>query len=364
MATIAYITPYFKPTSNAASIRASSFIDELIKKHDVTIFTALKNEKYNTISCYSKLPSNKDKNIIRLIKEFIFSFELFIRIICSKTREVYIITSPPFFIAIFAFFAVKIKRPEKIILDIRDIYPEVFFQHGIMRSDSLVGKLLMKVERFMYSNSNYVVTVTEGLKKSIEPYNSNVKIVRNGYDEELFRPNAEKYDDFTFVFHGTMGKFQNIELLSEVIKYCDENHKNLKFLVIGHGPKDYLIKNLRCKNFKYIENVQYKEIPNLISKAHLGLSFRTDDKISKESFPVKIFEYIGVGLPVVVTPISEAGNIVYENQFGIQNNNNIEEIIDSILFIKENYATLVSNIEKNRLSFTRKSHFEILDKLI
>lgn len=364
MESIGYITPDFKPTSNAASVRASDFIDGLKEKYNVTVFTAIPNNDYVTISNISKLPSNKDKNIVRLIKEIIFGIEYFLRILFSKKRDVYILTSPQFFIAIFAFFAVKIKNPKKIILDIRDIYPEVFFQHEIMKRDSIIGKVLIKIERYMYKNSNYIITVTEGLKKQIEPFNKNVKVVRNGYDEKLFTMNTEKYDNFTLVFHGTMGKFQNIELLSEVIQYCDYNHSNLRFLVIGNGSKDYLIKNLQCKNLQYIENVEYSKIPNLISKAHLGLSFRTNDKISIESFPVKIFEYIGVGIPVIVTPISEAGNVVDKYRMGIESDNSLINITNNIIKIKEDHISYTRNIKNQRILFTRNSSSKTLFNII
>ena len=106
---IAYIAPDFLPSNNAGSVRNSFFVDTLQKeKHNVFVFTSNKNNKYQMIVNKMKLPGNKDSNIIRLLKEIGFSLETFFRIIFYKKMDLYIISSPPFFVTIFAFLFLPI----------------------------------------------------------------------------------------------------------------------------------------------------------------------------------------------------------------------------------------------------------------
>jgi glycosyltransferase involved in cell wall biosynthesis len=253
---------------------------------------------------------------------------------------------------------------KRVILDIRDLYPEVFFQNGILRRSSFFGKIIKKIEIYMYRKSFSISTVTEGLKNEINNSNRSTIVIRNGFDEKLFCETPEKFDDFTLVFHGNMGKFQNIELLKSVIQYFNENDQSIKFLIIGNeGSQIDLIRNMRSDNLNFMERIPYNEIPSYISKCHVGLSFRTDDYISRTSFPVKVFEYIGVVLPVLVTPLSEAGHIVEEEGFGIETENDLASIINSIYLIKSNYMEYIHNIRAKRHLYTRSNQAEKLLKI-
>lgn len=368
MKNIGYISSEFSPMSSAVSVRSSFFVDKLIlKKHNVTIFTSVKNNRYNIIQNKLKLPTNKDGNHVRLLRELFYGIELFFRIIFSKKMDMYIISSPPFFITIFAFLAVKIKNSKNIILDVRDIYPEVFFESNVIDRMSFMAKILKKIELYMYENSKSILTVTSGLKDLVLSrgiQNHKVHVVRNGYDLNLFKINNNKYENFTIVFHGTLGRFQNIEMLIDLIRRFNILENKIQFLVIGTGSKDSLINNIKLPNLRYLENVKYHEIPKIISKCHLGLSLRTDDKISQSAFPVKVFEYIGVGIPILITPKSEAGEVIEKEKLGIQSTNELSEIVDNIYNIKNKYDHFISELHNKRNMFSRQYESEKFYEII
>ena len=75
MKNIGYVSADFSPMNSAASVRSSFFVDKLIlEKHNVTIFTSVKNNRYNIIKNKLKLPTNKDGNLVRLLRE-LFDYE-------------------------------------------------------------------------------------------------------------------------------------------------------------------------------------------------------------------------------------------------------------------------------------------------
>jgi glycosyltransferase involved in cell wall biosynthesis len=85
---------------------------------------------------------------------------------------------------------------------------------------------------------------------------------------------------------------------------------------------------------------------------------RKNDEISKDAFPVKIWEYLGLGIPSIVTPRCEAGDFLEANECGFQlESGHTRELVDKILELKEDSAKL-ARLEKNcrgiRTSYTRE----------
>ncbi|SVA47355.1 uncharacterized protein METZ01_LOCUS100209, partial [marine metagenome] len=103
-------------------------------------------------------------------------------------------------------------------------------------------------------------------------------------------------------------------------------------------------------------------------KAHLGLSFRTDEKVSRGAFPVKIYEYIAFGIPIIVTPISEAGKFVEKNIIGYQySHEQIDDILSTIIDLKENINNLQrlsENTHAIKYKFSREKIAEDFVKIL
>ncbi|MES2528848.1 MAG: glycosyltransferase family 4 protein [Bdellovibrionota bacterium] len=307
---ILYFTPFYPPQGEAASTRAYWFVKVLKEAgHEVRVLNA---------SEFTLRPaSNKDRAIVRLLKENLTGIELFFRILTSQNDRI-VLSSPPFFSIIWGAFGAIISG-QKYILDVRDLYPEIFFELNIIRENSLFGWVAKNLTQFLYRGAHSVMTVTQGLCREIEKYGEKKPhLVMNGYDPDLFSPGQpeEKFARFTLVFHGTIGKLQNVETLLNLAKELDGD--DIDIIVAGDGPKVQDILSAARANIKYLGNISYQEIPALLRKCHVGLSFRTDDKIGKEAFPVKVFEFVGSGLPVIMSPPGEAGRIIQGNSQGLE----------------------------------------------
>ncbi len=229
-----------------------------------------------------------------------------------------ILSSPPFFSVLWGALGAVISG-QKYILDVRDLYPEIFFELKMIKEKSLFGWIAKKFTKALYRNAHEIMTVTQGLCREIESYGENKPhLVMNGYDPDIFFPgkSEEKFPRFTLVFHGTIGKLQNVETLLNLAKELEVD--DLDILVAGDGPKVQEIISAARSNIRYLGNLPYQEIPSILRKCHVGLSFRTDDKIGKEAFPVKVFEYVGCGLPVIMSPPGEAGSIIQSHSLGLE----------------------------------------------
>jgi len=286
-----------------------------------------------------------------------------------SSGNIYYITSPSFINCILAFFYCTIFN-KPYILDIRDDYPRVYFDSGLIAENGIIGKTLSWIEKKMYQNSYILVAATNGLKTNIKiHYPKKVWLLRNGYSDKTFKPSTTKYKKFTLVFHGIISKYQDIDLLIQLGQLIDDRNLLMDILVIGQGNQDHKLKGEIPKSIKYLGPQSYDEIPSIISKAHLGLSFRKTGKISEDSFPVKIYEYIGVLIPIISTPISEAGDYVSNNKIGYQfDPSQKEDLLNKILEISldaELYKSLTANLEKIRPQFSReKNSIEFINRIL
>lgn len=367
------VTEYFYPANNAPGARFKPLVDELLASSiDVVIYTSKISANAKAYSIKTNLvsfPSNQRSIFIRLTQELLFGLETFIRLLFSK-GDIYYITSPSFINCILAYLYCRLFN-KKYILDIRDDYPRVYFDSNLLSKKGIIGKMLSWMEKKIYKHSFILIAATNGLKANIERlYTGNEKIwlLRNGYSEKLFFPSTTKYEEFTLVFHGIISKYQDIDLLIELGYLIDKRNLPFKIIVVGQGNQDDKLKGEIPKSINYLGPQPYVTIPEIISKAHLGLSFRQPGKISEDSFPVKIYEYIGVSVPVIVTPASEAGNYVVEKNIGYQYDPEQKEaLLEKIIEISENtqlYNQLLTNLMKVRGQFSREKNSQELVSFI
>jgi glycosyltransferase involved in cell wall biosynthesis len=346
---IFYFTPFYPPQGEAAATRNYWFVRTLREENQVEVYSSVKVSGVHEL--FLKTASNKAGLLTRLIMEILVGIELFLRILFNSS-ELFVFSSPPFFTCLMASWAVRIKG-QRYIADIRDLYPEVFFEMKVISRESLPGKMLKTFARSYYYHAHNIITVTEGLKKYIGEYgfSKKVHLIRNGYDNEIFYPSTSgKFPKFSLVFHGTLGKAQNIKTLLDVAKRL-ESHPEMEILVAGDGPKLEELLRANRPNIRYLGILDYQAIPQILRQCHVGLSFRTDDMIGKEAFPVKVFEYVGCGLPVILTPKGEASDIIEERGLGKGfENSEIEAIfqeIEAIWASKRTYQTSQEFSRKN-----------------
>lgn len=358
---IALVSEYFYPANNAPSARFKPLVAELSKYFSVQIYTSKLSASLNfkNIHCnHTPFPENTNGVIYRLLFEIIFSIETFFRLLFSRCH-LYYITSPSFFNCFAAYTYCRLFR-KKYIIDIRDDYPRVFFDTGLLREHSLYGRTLKKIERSFYRNAFLVVAATQGLADNIRMvHTGDVYLLRNGFSESIFQYNPDKYPLFTLVLHGNLSSFQGIDTVIALGKILEEHHRELQILVIGKGSDDYKFKNLKNDVIKFIGPKPHHEVSKIIERAHVGLSLRKGGKISEDAFPVRAYEYIGVCLPILVTPASEAGRYIETENIGFQfEESQVEEIAEKIKELmrnKELYNAIVEKLKTNRQNFSREA---------
>lgn len=244
------------------------------------------------------------------------------------------------------------------VLDVRDIYPQVYAEANLLRRDSLIYRVFQRVSRLMYIKAELVICATQGLAREVsrEAPTACVTHVYNGFPANLAERRSDKHCRFTVCFHGVLGFFQDVETLlnvSERLALYD-----IEVVVIGYGRKEASLQNCTLSNLRFLGRQSFENTIQEVERCHMGLCLRMDDEISKDAFPVKVWEYIGLGIPCIVTPPCEAGDFLEKHACGVVvESGNVDEIVATVLRAKDEADYLkgmVSNCRQLSMSYTRE----------
>lgn len=166
--------------------------------------------------------------------------------------------------------------------------------------------------------SNLIICVSEGVRQSLEnrlgvlPH---AHVITNGCDYAFFAQPAEPHEAIRglpqprALYQGNVSQKVDFELLL----YTTGALQDVTFVFAGASTFDSAVGEsnqrkwnalLARPNVQYLGQLPPQELPALMSGCDVGLiPFVQEDWIVKPGFPLKTFEYLAVGLPVVSTPL-------------------------------------------------------------
>ena len=223
--------------------------------------------------------------------------------------------------------------------------------------EKYLQKKVLKIEKESYPKFDEVITNTPYMKTWAEEMGGkNVIVIAQGVDPKIMQKLPKdkllmkKYNisnDDKIVMHlGSVLSHSGLEVIFDAIPNILKEIPNFKLLVVGDGSHLPSLKQ-RANQLGIIDKIiftgfiRYKEVPKFCSLANLCInSFRIIDMTDKLS-PVKIFDFMSCGKPVLATPLKgmlhdfpkDSKTIIYANLDEFEqkiilllNNENLEEI--------------------------------------
>ena len=369
---LAVVTSEFPPINAAAAARIGPWVKELDSRgHKISVFSSKGSAKIGNTEHFESnrsVPSNKVGIFRRFFQEMRLAWGLSYMLKASiKQHDGVVITSPPFFLAThIARLSQKNKVP--YIFDIRDRYPNVLFDLNVISENSYIGRRLSRREEKCYRNSVLVSSVTKGIDQEIDSFQKPHQHMPNGFDGEIFDPNkySKKDSVFRIVYHGRFSRLHDIESLREISLRVKELNPSIEFLIIGPIPED--AKNKIWGSVSFAGEQARSEIPALLSTGSIGISLMKTMNSTKVAMPAKVYEYIGIGLPVVVAPEGELHDFVINENIGLAfKKMDISQIADSLVALekdKARYEHYQKQIQSVRTEFDRKNRSMVMADLI
>lgn len=230
-------------------------------------------------------------------------------------------------------------------------------------NSSYVSKHGPYLEEEIIKRVDFVFCTSTELKRLMERFSSNVFLLPNAADIEIFKCsnnlNTTRPDDISsiqvpiIVYTGHIDVRIDYELLvfllQKLTTYC--------FLMIGpHSLKSEQILELEMyPNIKFIGRKRLEELPAYLKYAACAIIPFKCNSLTKSIYPLKINEYLASGKPVVSTPFSEDiiefSDVIRVAQSNIEFAEGIREYI-------ENGKSSSSDQVERRLKFVENNNWK------
>lgn len=340
-------TQYFPPEVGAPQNRLFELAVRLQKLGvEVTVLTAMPNypsmeiheayvgkkydfEEMEGLKVHrSSIYVSKSKSIVkRLMNYFSFVWSSY-RVGLSKLDKGYdfvLCESPPLFLGISSYFLAKNKKAQ-FIFNVSDLWPESAEKLGLV-TNAFFLKLATILEEWLYKKANLVTGQTMGIVDNIKGRFPSKKVywLPNGVDISYYNPdkiesnwraeNGFKVEDKLFLYAGIIGHAQGLEVIIKAADLLREN-KKAKFILLGSGPckldLEKMAQDLNLENLIFLDAITKKDMPFILKAIDVALVPLKKLDLFKGAIPSKVFENLGMKVPVILGVEGEAKQLFIE----------------------------------------------------
>lgn len=350
---ILFLTDNFPPEVNAPASRTFEHCREWVKAgHQVTVITGAPNfPKGRVFDGYRNRMWQKETMAgIRVIRVWTYitanegfakrtldylSFMAtgFLASLFVRQVDVVVGTSPQFFTVCAAYVTSLFKRVPWVF-ELRDLWPESIRVVGAMKESKLLDRL-ERLELFLYQKSNVIISVTNAFRTSLiqRGVDSNkIKVVTNGVDVNRFSPRDKDEDllqqyelqgKFVAGYIGTHGLAHALETLLDAARTLKSlpGGDRFRFILLGDGAnKAALLEYAKAEgldNVIFVDSVPKDQVVRYWSLLDVSIIHLKKDELFTTVIPSKLFECMGMAIPVLHGVQGESAGIVEREDVGL-----------------------------------------------
>lgn len=278
-------------------------------------------------------------------------------------------TSPQFFTNC-AGWMLSVFRRRPFVFELRDLWPESIKTVGAMQ-DSAALRLMERFELFLYRKAAAVVSVTESFKRNLISRGidgDKIHVVTNGVDLSRFHP--LKRDEalvaqlglttssstvisggttekplFVAGYIGTHGMAHALETVLEAARLIQRHPEgaHIRFVLLGDGARKQALQakaaEMGLDNLGFLDTVPKAEVPRYWSLLDVSIiHLRKADNFT-QVIPSKLFECMGMGIPVLHGVAGESAEIVEREGIGLVfEPENAQALCDGVLRLAQDQA--------------------------
>jgi hypothetical protein len=271
---------------------------------------------------------------------------------------------PRFFVAEFPHpnfltVAIKLRREGfKILYDIIDEW-EAFHE---------VGQAIWykkQIEEAFVVNANFITAVSQPLNDKFNFLRKDIHLIPNGFDPSFLGGHQNVAQSHFTGSDVKLGYFGHLtpswfdwEFLKEIFRVADVKNLDLRISLIGYGEPDLdKILGDYQDRIDFHGKVPPSELFNHVKDWDLAMIPFIHNDLSEAVDPIKIYEYLYFGLPVIVKGISHLQNL--PRTFVVTN---AEEFIDTVITLRENPQEEQKDIDLTE--FTWEKRFSELMRIL
>ncbi len=339
------VSHYFPPETGAPQARLSEFARAWAAAGDeVTVLTGMPNHPTGVVPPFYRRRARIEERVdgYRVVRTWLYatpnegivkktlghlSFMVSAVVLGSSSigpTDVVIVSSPTFF-SIFAAWFVAWRRGARLVVEVRDLWPAIFVELGVIRGRILI-RVLEAMELAAYRAADAVVVVSEGFRQDLVGRGvptAKVQVIPNGADPELFgepvgdvepsRTRMGARSGETLVCYlGAHGISQDLDtVVDAAAKLAGQP---IHFALIGEGAARAhvaaRVADLGLGNVTMLGGVPRAAVPTLLGAADICLVPLRDLPLFSSFVPSKLFEYLAASKAVVGALRGEAADIL------------------------------------------------------
>lgn len=258
------------------------------------------------------------KHSSRLLRRTFTVFNVLKKAI-SEEGEIYHFHDPEL---IPACLFLKFCKNTKVIYDMHEFYSE------ITDSKALLGPIIRKLknyflEKFPVRWFDRTVYPTESLRKAVVAKENTLTLIafpsKNEVEKIITSDKGNPQKESDVIFVGTISPFR-MAFLIDVLAYIVEIYPEIKWLNVGTSDqtiawvrKQKIWDKIR-NNITFIPRCSRENVIEYIKNSKIGFNHHPFEKRFLVSIPIKIFEYMAAGIPVVSTALPEIAQLCRDKE--------------------------------------------------
>ena len=243
--------------------------------------------------------------------------------------DIVIATSPPLVATLPGWVAARLSiRPVPWIFEIRDLWPESAVTTGVLGGNSLLTKMLYRLERWACQSAQKINVLTPAFREDLVrrglAEEAKIAFIPNGADIERFVPGAREnairrefgWDGrFVALYAGAHGRANALDqLVSAAEKLRDRT--DILIACVGDGTERKRLQSeaqSRGLNNIFFHGSHAKDrMPEIVNASDAGMAVLQNNPTFRTVYPNKVFDYMSCAKPVLLAIDGVARNLVCE----------------------------------------------------
>jgi glycosyltransferase involved in cell wall biosynthesis len=205
--------------------------------------------------------------------------------------------------------------------------------------------------RLAARGSDFCIAASFFLKEYLSQFNSQVYYLPTAVDTAKFKfyQPGNKRKNFTFSWHGSINRPELVEYLKFVLdcfQILRKDYQDIKFVIRAKGKFAAGLKEFVQNNYPgviFMQWVDSQQMPRYLKEVDVGVVPLLDNtRFNLAKSPVKVFEYMASGKPVIASGTGEARSIINHGDNGLLafNQKDFIKNMELLLTDKRVYATI------------------------
>jgi glycosyltransferase involved in cell wall biosynthesis len=299
----------------------------------------------------------------------------------NKYQVIQVHTMPDFmvFVAVFP----KLLGA-KILLDVHDLMPELYQSKFGYSDRHWLIRLVTWMERLSIAFAHQAIAVhkphLEALRRHGNPAEK-FTLLMNLADMRIFGRESDgrrrHESGFKLIYHGTVSKRHGLEIAVRAVGALRREIDGLQLRIFGEGDDITrlidLVEELSLRDVVQISRgiVPLDEMVDKIRDADVGIVPILCDGFTKYMLPVKLLEYVALGMPVICSRTETIESYFDDSMVQFASPGSIPELTESILLLyrcPDRRKELSANASKFNAVHSwekqKRSYYQLIDRLL